>query len=1270
MPLAARGALRWSPPATDLTGKQRSKFIQDDLRSNGLVGMADVMPLLGEPGPFVVDEGSPQATSVQNVVEAYSKVGPTNIATNIENNAREKNSWHRIVCPPGRANGLQSREMTTLIWDLQMPGRRAPFTETDRVTHREETVVVHMYQHQIGAEFELAQLQKPGTGQLYFEQGLKSMYNGILLQGELAVHKAIASAKRMYTNYATPSTVAYKSAVERTTALYELFGIIQRSEMGFRQLLSSVKKLMEDTSTSMRVGERAYEFVVVTQGVLDQLYAGNPDSTTHAVAGAEAQGPRKFGLDYYRMYGNVAIIEEKVSVFAKSGGDDVTNPMVRRVWTGLYWTSTNEYTDTYNLTPGCDDPTRNPNTKACRAISFLNFRGNIEQDKMSIHDLIDNAICFDPDSPYGGLRHDIYQTIAENPTAQLTTLNATAKTTARSGDVQIDPLIYETAVEGKYQVAEYWGQVETQYCKNWFYKRAAAVANSIISEAIGKENIEMIKRLLDYLDTGYKVERTTEAYQEYVKLVRTKGKNVYGVEDLPKIEANGLLVAGGAVSLTPGSAPPGFSTAAHAAYLSSLHEANKRGGDYAPWRDAATDFGTQFNLDLKMVNAGWKAFQSYYREAKAMFGKVDRYSSNGEDTDFLENILFRPESCPDFIAPTGSGRKARDLRSQYAFFSIALQGYRVPTGVEIVAGGNVRQSASRISDADATAILNSINANIGSVALDSGNANNIAAIRYMLENSPDPAFNKALNDGLAKLIKTWNHKTVQAQTIQLEDANGDTLNAAEFLKEYIFSENDPTVWANNSTERPQRTNLLRVTVNKMSKARRTPIDPAFVAQARASAPADLGVAEIADAEDAIAAAARSGNAADYKILSLSVDASFWHSNGTVADNQAIADLEIRPADAIDPNNDVVQPQAGQAPADVVEELRRFGYGHMGGDYMHDEARTASFERSEDGEGSTLLWPCLTDLTTSPSFVARATDLADGHLESHPFFRAMMYAYMLTPIYGESLKQMAEMNMLLPLSFVAIAPFIELLTNPAYFLNPNIGGSLYDYEQLILGTAANIQYIFVDATWYMTAFIERADRMMVVDSVRIEQYVRGMDNSYMCRFGTGTRNQSQEYFNGNAGKVDIELTKFDNRTGSIIVGYMGATQTDNDIDDVIDVSGRISDNGDMKADYTAGARAKMKELTLPCSIAMALITGWNKLNEGRVYRDETWEDMCATNVINTRACRAWQGDFNPSAMAYTNVKHKGIGPLAAFRPGNGNILNGQVGSLSSIVPLTA
>lgn len=1268
MPINVGGMQRWVPPQTNLDGSLRSKFIQNDLRQNGLSGMAELAPLLGDPGPYSVDTTCPQSVSVQNVLEAYASSGPKNVGTIIDSAVRETNSWHRIVCPPGRADGLQNMVSSRIVWNQHMPGRRAPFTETDRITNYTESVQWRMIEHQIGAMFELAQLQKPVTGPLYFTEGMKSMYAGVLLQGEYAVHTAIGSSKNMYNNFATSRNVKYATAVERTTGLYEFFGIIQREEMGFRSLLDSVRKLMDMNIQNRTAGERAFEFVVVTQGVKSQLFSGHVESTTYSVTGPESQGPRTIGSDYYTNVFGATIIEENVSVFAKAGADDVTNPMVRRVYTGIYWTSTNEYTGYYKLSPGTPQANTLPNTKACRGISFLNFRGPVYRDLMHTEELIDNAVCFDPDSPWLGLRHDIYDRICQNPEEQLTNLNATAKSLKRGGALQIDPMIYKSG-GGKWQTAQYWGQVESDYAKDWFWKRASYAANTIIAEAIGAEALEKIEWLLKYLDTGAMVDRSSTIYQEFTALIAVvpgaggaaatvRPKNRFGVEDLPAIQANGELPNG--IFLTPGSAPPGFSTAAHARYLAYLYESNSRAGELAEWRNDGTSYGAQFNLDLAKVADGWKAYLRFYNQMYSMYG--NSYGKNSqEDTSDLENILFHPESCPAFIAPAGNGKAANDLRSQYACFSIALQNFKVPTGIATAVN-----RAERITDADANAVLDAINVELAptGVVVTRANPVNIAAVRYMLTNSSDPAFAAALKGGLKKLVSVWNRKKVMTAHIGLEDANGATLNVGEFLNEYIFDSGKPATWAAGSPQAPQRTNLLRVLINDFSKPKLPMVDDAYVARAKTSAPEALGVAAVFDAEDARAAASRAAGSASYRMLSTSVDASFWYSNGTAADNAAIAALDIRPADSMDPTSDVVQPsRAGQNVAEVAEMMRRFGHGRAG--RASDDYQRASFERTAQGEGSGLLWPAVVPLTNSPAFSTRWIEIADGMLESHPLCRAHVLAYMLTPIYGDRLKQMAEMNMMLPIGFIAVAPFIELMTNPAYFLNPNIGKSLYDYEQLILGSIPNIQGIHVDLTWYMTAFIERSDRMAVVDSIRIEQYIRGMDKTFMNRFSAGTEAVGTEYYNGAPEAVDFSISEVDNRTGSIVVCYMGATQTANDLDDVIDVSGRISDTGIMAGDYTHNARAKMRELTMPCSIALALITGWNSLNESRPFRDETWEDLRQSTAINTLALRGAQWGFNPSSMDHTNVICKGTGPLAMVKEGSGHILQGRIGSFASV-----
>ncbi len=778
MPLNTGGLQRWVPPQNDLSGVVRSKFIQEDLRNNGLAGMADLMPLLGEPGPFSVDTGSPQSLTVENVVEAYSKVGLKNVATIIDSAVRQRDSWHRIVCPPGRSNGLESISSSRVVWNQHMPGRRAPFTETDRITHYEESQIVHMIQHQIGAKFELAQLQKPGTGQLYFTEGMKSMYAGVLLQGEFAVHTAIGMAKQMFNGYATSKNVEYITAADRTTGLYEFFGILQKSEMGFRTLLDSVRKLMNMTSATKNPGERAFEFVIVTQGVLAQLFSGHSESTTYSVAGPESQGPRAIGSDYYKRVYGAEIVEENVSVFAKSGADDVTNPMVRRVYTGIFWTSTNEYTSMYKLAPGNPQSNALPNTKACRGISFLNFRGAVDRDFMDVNDLIDNAVCFDPDSPWLGLRHDIYDQICSNPDAQLTVLNATAKSLRRGGALQIDPLIYKTD-KGLWQTAQYWGQVETDYAKDWFWKRASYVSNTIIADAIGADNLEKLEWLLQYLETGAMVERSSGTFQRFAGSLGAKSAR-FGVEPLPAIEANGAI--GGGLTLTPGSAPPGFSTAAHARYLAYLHDSNIRARDISNWR-AGTAYGNQFNDDLARVSAGWKAYLKFYNQMRSMYG--NSYGKNSdEDTSHLENILFRPESCPAFIAPEGNGKAATTLRSQYACFSIALQNYKVPTGIMKVGDGGAAVAAATLpSNDDLDAIVARINLALGASddQVETENANNRAALRYMINNTSDPAFVDALRGGLKRLIKVWNSKKARSSIVNIEGADGSVLTAGVFL---------------------------------------------------------------------------------------------------------------------------------------------------------------------------------------------------------------------------------------------------------------------------------------------------------------------------------------------------------------------------------------------------------------------------------------------------------------------------------------------------------
>lgn len=1270
MPIVTQGQY-YSPPA-GLTAQE----VAMDMLKNNVSGISpDIVEMLGVPGPFPVNNGAPQQTGFDTITMAYNGRPATEVQRVLELNIQRQDTWHARALPAAPAGGLGAKSVTVKEWPLHLPARRAPVTPVPRITKTVEVHVAHVYGYGLGGTLEWADMQGP-NGRENLRGVLQSINNGIVAHRREGTHGAISLTSFTGSAYATPSNVMMASYYARTVGIHETTFALHMGPNSLEKLVFSVSSFMSRPQTGANTGPT---MAVFAQGGKAAALYGSEKRTQYMYGGPQAIAERNMGPGAFDRVGGVDIYEEPAAVYQKIGDGSASDPMEHTSTFGLWWISEataglEDYTACYGTGGALNQ--KLPNFKKMRGIGFLNYGlGDIDRDVMTCEDLIRNCNCWDTSRNYLPLKENLFDTIAKNPEYQLQQMgNAKVPVNLDTKDKLYGPFFTPDNSSKNIRRVEYWGQQMRDYADDEFYINMGSVALSVLNRCVHDDDLSKLEKMLRLMRAAYDQPRLSAQYVDFVtdtaalasnapaanaagaSTSQALAKNAWGVQNLPDIDADGKLSN---VTLSGGALPPGFSTIAHMYYLHNISKANLAVSEWT----TANAFGSAFRVVLDIVEEGVDAFERIYSAIDSMYGNCA-----GANHKHLENVLLNPETVPEFIRT-----EDEELNSRYALFQTAFVRYSFPTWIRSslpTVAAAAATDATPFTEAQADAKLDAISGFAGGAAL-AKNATNRAAINFIFSVEATGFSSRvtaSVEKGMRNFIKWWDSAGIQKNIIQLTNANGAKLSAEEFLKTYYFDTSANSAWGANGSaaERASRLGLLAAAHEKSASRRPEIIDDAWVATARAQGLRGSESSEshrVAEAASARAAAGRATGSARYNRTSLAVDPKFFRSDGTAASDAAIYTSVLRPSDPTAAASGVLAPQIRGANAaaqkSAADNLSRYGHGRAGvvhGQRVKDRRPTAVAQKS--GGKAALLNPMIKGLAWSKYFVDRWANLADPLDRSSPFLRAMILLTMCTPVYGAGLLRWNRKNMIVPLTFIPVAPSIKIDTLAAYFLRDNVGFMYYDFEQFVISAMSIVQVLQLDATFYAGGIVTQKAGVFVAPAVQLRRYVSGMDKTFNTKLrGDGVSDK---------GGVDFSANDPEETTGSLFVLWAGASQTseclgNGDPGKVVDLGGRVHPKGPLRGRYAPGTASVAANVTYPCALAFCAMTAYHTINDQRPFKNSTFRDLVVNNHCNTICVRGRTFGYGPHSGQYDQVVSEGSGPLKYVGAGDGEIFRG-VGTL--------
>ena len=1264
MPIVQQGQYYRPPP-----GLSAQEVAMDMVKHNVSGISPDIVEMLGVPGPFPVDEGAPQQTGFDTITMAYNGRPATEVQRVLEYNIQQQDTWHARALPAAPAGGLGAKSVTTKEWPLHLPARRAPVTPVPRITKTTEVHVAYVYGYGLGGTIEWADMQGP-NGRENLRGVLQSINNGIIAHRKEGTHVAISLANMTGSAYATPAGIMMANYYARTVGIHETTFSLHLGPNSLEKLVHSITAFMSRPQTGANTGPT---MAVFAQGGKDAALYGSPKRTQYMYGGQQAIQERNTGPGAFDRVGGVDIYEEPAAIYQKIGDGSASDPMEHTSTFGLWWISEataglEDYTACYGTGGALNQ--KLPNFKKTRGIGFLNYGlGDIDQDVMTCEELIRNCNCWDNSRSYLPLKENLFDSIAKDPEYHLQQMgNAKVPVNLDTKDKLYGPFFTPDNASKNTRRVEYWGQQMRDYADDEFYVNMASVSLSVLNRCVRDDDLSRVDKMLRLMRAAYDQPRLSPQYVAFVSATaalasnaapagsQALAKNEWGVQNLPDVSDVGVV---GGQTLSGGSLPPGFSTIAHMYYLHNISKANRT---VSNWTNTSA-FGTAFRVVLNVVEEGVDAYERVFSALESMYGNCA-----GSNHKHLENILLRAETAPEFISTDDE-----ELNVRYALFQTAFVRYSFPTWVRdgAVPAADDDDNVAVLTTAQADAKLAKISEYAGGDALEANDLNR-AALNYIFSVEATGFSSRVtagVEKGMRSFIKWWNSAGIQKNIIKLTNAAGAKLSAEEFLKEYYFDTSATSAWAPDGSpaERASRLGLLAAAYEKSATRAPDVIDAAWVATARAKGLRGGEGSEshrVAEAASARAAAGRGAGSARYLRTSLAVDPKFFRSDGTNASDQAIYESVLRPSDITAVASGVLAPQNAGADDAVrrsaAESIARYGHGRAGasvrGKRVKDRRPTAVSQKS--GGMAALLNPQIKGLTWSKYFVDRWANLADPLARSSPFLRAMILLTMCTPVYGAGLVRWNRKNMVVPLTFIPVAPSIKIDTLAAYFLRDNVGFMYYDFEQFVISAMSLVQVLQLDATFYAGGIVTQKAGVFVAPAVQLRGYVSGMDKTFNTRLrGDGVSDKDG---------VDFSAKDPEDVTGSLFVLWAGASQTraclgNGDPGKVVDLGGRVNPKGPLRGRYVPGAAGVSANVTYPCALAFCAMTAYHTINDTRPFKNSTFRDLVVNNHCNTICVQGRTFGYNQSTGQYDVVVAEGSGPLKNIGAGDGEVFRG-VGTL--------
>lgn len=611
--------------------------------------------------------GNNHPVSWKNLVDLFKDEQAMPVQERVRAYIERWNSWHSRTLALVKTNNLNEITASWIEFEPELPARLSHFVPVPIIDHTEVQKRAKFFMYGIGALFEWGSLATD-AGQELYEKSMVSIASNITLLFKLFTHAALWKAKMEVSRIMQLTGLPYMNgwAYERLQAPGYGFGVLHADPRGLIAMASAVSNTMNDTMKS------DFSFMVLNSRLKGLLSEGNPTElqdfrNANLKARVDAQG-----FDAVKSVMGKPIVFEQDYVY-RGRTEAPDEPMTVKYTCGAFWVSDNAYLKSYAESPYYVNSSSGfgntilapPNTNDFRALRFLNLsKGDVDWDTISVHELIENCLCYDQKDPMLPLRRKMYQDLAKNHAQYAANMGMHLPSGPNKGEKQVSIFVYADR-QGVHKAVGLWGQLSRVYMNDQFLQAAVRVARTRVVQAIGGEDkIQAINRMTNVLDLAYSrnsqmpTQNTKDKYyfEAFCYAVANHAPNAnpgswilkaneFGVVDLPDLVGKAISFkdATGADKFVEVTVPGGAGGAVTFATLAAA------GGGAAPI-DAAEYTATglphgfctighaQTIVRAKRANEikGWMALEDFAREEKVL-------------EDGLEALDLYVDRCIDFF---------------------------------------------------------------------------------------------------------------------------------------------------------------------------------------------------------------------------------------------------------------------------------------------------------------------------------------------------------------------------------------------------------------------------------------------------------------------------------------------------------------------------------------------------------------------------------------------------------------------------------------------
>lgn len=1225
--------------------------------------------------------------TIQTIQDYYSGANKY-LATTIIEALPDYDSWHFRCCPLVKANGLERRFKTTLVFESHLPDSRAPFGTVNRISSTEETTEWQLTGAGIGLRFEYKYLMSD-AGELYMQQGMNVIARSICDYHKLAILGKILATPlppRCRDLLGQP----YQDIGEMMTGRYSrMFGTLSKHPRAYYKLVDWMRSqqarasLFESSMIILPFGAKAL-VAFGDEGGMEANRAGESRARAVLTQGADSM-PTVHGVTPY---------EESEYPFANDANRKVTKPMERTAQVGWHYVSSPKL-----------ELMSNPkyNESLCRSFQALDLSGDIEWKTHKFSDMIYADRNFDQKT--GMLKADLLAPLEGNGyETEFTRLGLDLNYTPNR-DPAVHP--YITVTNGVAKIVYFWGDMDTFYAPEHFVAQLGA-ANAKAGYNSTKDCIDYaaIEDIFNMMDKAANISLFADGPtmdQGFIAAV--------GMDYRNSTDPNSLFArrAGTGGNFPPIVLPNGdVSIYIEPNVIAPVYQFfDPSTGQLAYTTESA---GVRINIgtnrayypgfstiaDLRQL-AGSTMYDPEGRIAKGLteYSKFVDHVRNAFSSEDAPNLMLNPDLCPAHIKVPGNSDYAKRLNIESAFMT-AFGRTRRPVAIrnayQTNAAGAITQLSANLG-AGRIAVITNDRTGIDDLASILQTDISTAASLFDDDVASEPLLAQ-LKQRQASLLVTKFESLVE------EDPRKAGLQSAKvagstWLNTWI------TVLQQKGVEAPRITRALNRLVEYLVEHPDKNINRNILQQFSVSSTPDEDTPVTTvpgkrrtrreDLEDAqkIAGVTASGTR---KTISLSLAGNVFE--GLTSDQlQSSVVIPVSPFDARETPETVgiarILGGAGNYEANASSmENTIFGNHDLaftdGGSPTTKRARVVGgavygSRRIVERAGPNTQVQSLIDHDgdyVEPSAPGRSypVELAQHGLENRFFAqklnhlnntslslfqRAYASLYLGLQLNSKIFCKLAESNYTVPVTYLAFKPFITLRVGSAIGCSPDLGITETDFSTVMINVDPEILALNVNTTFESGVGILEPRKLFVMDAVMFLGYEGGSSTKPIISIDSASLSHRGKLLGGKTPDF-ISAKPNANRNGDVFYLSVSPLWNRTNLPKALDIAGPLDHvlfNASTEKTFSLSTG---KSQQVEGMVALHMETNLGHSKPAIVGALDSFISIAynSENRVNTLTCAGGQQNYNVEQGNYTLRDSNGTGPLGNVQAGTAAALHGE------------